>query len=355
MSQTLGEKLRKAREERGMTISQVSEQTRISSHYLECIERDDYGPLPGGIFNRGFVKTYAKFVGLSEEEALADYSRLQSAETETDTERFRPEVLTDDRASRSTWGTIVGSILLVGLMSAGILFFVDFLKRPSDVPAGEATAPTPTAAVTPEPEPASTPSNEPVPEMGKVTVEFAAVNEPISLSVTVDDARSTRLIEAGGKADFQPKDRLTLSYSKFLAEQARLSINGKQISLPLEPARPGRNAIEITISRENLADIWRNGAISFDGASTAAASPAPGTDAANKTPPSSPSPANITSTPAPTAPPAVPRATPRIVTNTNRPANTNQAAPASRAPRPGPTPGSSPLPPRNTPQGNRDQ
>ena len=76
MSSTLGEKLRQAREERGFTLSEVSEQTRISSLYLESIENDDYRILPGGIFNKGFVKSYAKFVGINEQEALADYASI---------------------------------------------------------------------------------------------------------------------------------------------------------------------------------------------------------------------------------------------------------------------------------------
>jgi hypothetical protein len=79
MTLTLGEKLRQAREERGFTVSEVSEQTRISPLYLESIEHDDYSNLPGGIFNKGFVKSYAKFVGINEQEALLDYSRLIAA------------------------------------------------------------------------------------------------------------------------------------------------------------------------------------------------------------------------------------------------------------------------------------
>ena len=76
MSITLGEKLRQAREERGISISEVAEQTRISPMYLECIESDNYKPLPGGIFNKGFLKSYAKYVGLDEQEVLQEYARL---------------------------------------------------------------------------------------------------------------------------------------------------------------------------------------------------------------------------------------------------------------------------------------
>src|SRR5204862_6437338 len=76
MSQTLGEKLRHAREERGISISEVAEQTRISALYIESIEKDNYKPLPGAIFNKGFLKSYAKFIGVDEEEALSDYALI---------------------------------------------------------------------------------------------------------------------------------------------------------------------------------------------------------------------------------------------------------------------------------------
>ena len=97
MSLTLGEKLRQAREERGFTIADVAEQTRISSLYLESIENDDYRILPGGIFNKGFVKSYAKSVGINEVEALSDYSEILASKSEDEELKvYRPEVLTDD-------------------------------------------------------------------------------------------------------------------------------------------------------------------------------------------------------------------------------------------------------------------
>jgi len=79
MSLSLGEKLRQAREERGISVSEVAEQTRISPLYIKAIENDDYKPLPGGIFNKGFVRSYARYVGFDEEEALRDYAELIGA------------------------------------------------------------------------------------------------------------------------------------------------------------------------------------------------------------------------------------------------------------------------------------
>src|ERR1043166_9720752 len=89
MSQSIGEKLRLAREARGIALREISEQTRISMRYLEGIETDDYKRLPGGIFNRSFIRAYAKFVGFDEHEALEDYARTLRERGESDEEGTR--------------------------------------------------------------------------------------------------------------------------------------------------------------------------------------------------------------------------------------------------------------------------
>src|SRR5882672_2476458 len=70
MATSIGEKLRLARETRGIALRAISEQTRISMRYLEAIEADDYRRLPGGIFNRSFIRAYAKFIGYDEDQAI---------------------------------------------------------------------------------------------------------------------------------------------------------------------------------------------------------------------------------------------------------------------------------------------
>ena len=62
MPETIGERLRIAREERGVPLREVADQTRISIHYLEAIEANEFNRLPGGIFNRSFLKAYARYV-----------------------------------------------------------------------------------------------------------------------------------------------------------------------------------------------------------------------------------------------------------------------------------------------------
>src|SRR6476661_1941075 len=184
MSSTLGEKLRQAREERGISISEVAEQTRISPLYIKSIEEDDYKPLPGGIFNKGFLKSYARYVGYDENEALQEYSQLvfgneQSAEEEF--KSYRPEVLTDDRSSASIVPTVIFAGIILALMTGGILFVVSYLKnQPASTPSSTNvnSAATSVAGV---PEATATPAAGSVPQMEALRVEFKTASAPISI------------------------------------------------------------------------------------------------------------------------------------------------------------------------------
>src|SRR5262249_40932700 len=75
-----GEKLRREREMRGVTLDEISESTKISRRHLESLEKEDFDALPGGIFNKGFVRAYARYLGLDEDQAVADYSSLSTEE-----------------------------------------------------------------------------------------------------------------------------------------------------------------------------------------------------------------------------------------------------------------------------------
>ena len=68
-----GEKLRKQREQRGLALDAISNTTKISPRMLRALEDEHFDQLPGGVFNKGFVRAYARQVGLDEEEAITDY------------------------------------------------------------------------------------------------------------------------------------------------------------------------------------------------------------------------------------------------------------------------------------------
>ena len=134
MSETIGEKLRLAREARGIALRDISEQTRISIRYLEAIETDDYRRLPGGIFNRSFIRAYAKFIGYDEHQALEDYARTLRERGETDDEGSKSHqslVYTEDGASgsRSSAKTLILAILILAALSLAVWGGLEWYKR----------------------------------------------------------------------------------------------------------------------------------------------------------------------------------------------------------------------------------
>ncbi len=70
---SFGERLQREREMRGITLEEIAEATKIGTRSLRALEQQDFDKLPGGIFNKGFVRAYSRYLGLDEEQAVADY------------------------------------------------------------------------------------------------------------------------------------------------------------------------------------------------------------------------------------------------------------------------------------------
>src|SRR4030095_4982265 len=133
MADTIGEKLRLAREARGIALREISAQTRICIRYLEAIETDDYNRLPGGIFNRSFIRAYAKFIGYDEHQALEDYAKTLRERGESDDEGSKSHhslVYTDGGSqSRSSLKTLILAILILAALSLAVWGGLEFYKR----------------------------------------------------------------------------------------------------------------------------------------------------------------------------------------------------------------------------------
>ena len=132
---TIGEQLRLAREERGLPLREISNQTRISMRYLEAIESNDYKRLPGGIFNRSFVKAYAKCVGFDEKQAIEGYTRvmreLGQPADDLDLTPYHAKVYTDTPATRSPVLTVFLAILILAILTLGALAALRWYNRRS--------------------------------------------------------------------------------------------------------------------------------------------------------------------------------------------------------------------------------
>src|SRR6516225_3669883 len=68
-----GEELRRERESRGIALEEITDSTKISGRHLSALEGEQFAQLPGGVFNKGIVRGYARVVGLDEEAWVERY------------------------------------------------------------------------------------------------------------------------------------------------------------------------------------------------------------------------------------------------------------------------------------------
>ena len=118
---SFGEKLRLEREKRAITLEQISLSTKIGMRMLQALEEEKFNQLPGGIFNKGFVRAYAKHVGLDEDQAVADYLEASGegaaakADAEMEAEIAPPEPREPIPSRQLPWGLFAAVLLLVAL------------------------------------------------------------------------------------------------------------------------------------------------------------------------------------------------------------------------------------------------
>jgi transcriptional regulator with XRE-family HTH domain len=103
-SSAFGDRLRQAREARGVALDEVARATRISRRYLEALERSDLAALPGGAFNTGYIRTYAQHLSIDPQPLLEAYRAEERRRGQAGD--VLPELarLVDERAQRTKRG-----------------------------------------------------------------------------------------------------------------------------------------------------------------------------------------------------------------------------------------------------------
>jgi cytoskeleton protein RodZ len=154
---TVGERLRAAREEKGLSLEDIAAQTRIPQRHLEAIEASEWDKLPAPTYTTGFAKSYASAIGLDRAEIGEQLrAELGGQRPMTAVEVFEPA---DPARTMPKWlvfGGIAAVILLVVVMSWLNRRSLDQSdEAPTNTPAAVATAPTAAPAATPAPAPAA--------------------------------------------------------------------------------------------------------------------------------------------------------------------------------------------------------
>ncbi len=154
--ETIGEYLRRHRQERGLTVDEVAGKTRIAPNYVRALEENRLNEFPGEVFARGFVIVYGRCLGLDEKETLARFSegaraffREQSENKKTAREKAENARIREKRKNHAV------QLILIGIMGLAILgvYWINTKKPDLEETVTEAELPHPPVIVRPVPVP----------------------------------------------------------------------------------------------------------------------------------------------------------------------------------------------------------
>ncbi len=257
MSSTpFGEHLKREREMRGVSLNEISAATRISTKFLEAIENDRWSELPGGAFNRGFIRSIARYLGLDEDSTVAEYSLDTSGSASV------REGAQSVKTGRNWRPVVVVAALLLALLCAGLLVHHFFGSRiiamlhgrhpltASAANSGPASPDIPPGAANqtkaqPGPPSADSQVSDPAPE--KTLALSIGIAKPGYLKVVADGQTVFHAsVRAGYSHTFGARSTLEIFSSR--ASGVRLNLNGQ--SVPFSPT-PGKMA-RIKLSKNDL-------------------------------------------------------------------------------------------------------
>ena len=141
---SFGARLKKQREQRKISLDDISASTKIGTRFLKALEDENFDQLPGGIFNKGFVRAYARHLGLDEDQTVEDYLEASGANLpappntpEKPVLELRPELERKPRDKDEAgipWGILAALLLAVAFGFALWSFYTREKQRAATQP-----------------------------------------------------------------------------------------------------------------------------------------------------------------------------------------------------------------------------
>jgi cytoskeletal protein RodZ len=187
-----GGKLRQARERRGISLRQIASSTKIAAAALDALEKNDISKLPGGIFSRAFVRSYAVEVGLDPDETVKEFLERFNQEPPPSAEAMAAAIPEEEKQfehrQRQAVKALGFAVALIVILIV-ILFFA-FRKRSAPAEAAPAAATAALPAPAPQPDPAAPPADAGAPSAaapvaGQLKLEVYPISD-CWVSLTVD-------------------------------------------------------------------------------------------------------------------------------------------------------------------------
>jgi cytoskeletal protein RodZ len=116
--------MRRARESRGVSLRQIADSTKLSMAALASLERNDISRLPGGIFSRAFIRSYASEIGMDPEATVRDFlTQFPDDSVAAATLHARPMFSTANSTNRRA-GVIVMACVVALVLAAALIYFL---------------------------------------------------------------------------------------------------------------------------------------------------------------------------------------------------------------------------------------
>lgn len=219
----------------GLTLEDASRGTRLRAEYLEALEREAFAELPGDVYVRSFLRSYATFLGLRQEKVIAVFERGAGVHLPPPAPVDRaPSVAVGDgeslsgRRSHFPW-PLAAAVAVIVLVSAGA---IGLFSRSASTP-----------------EPARAPAAGEVPVLpDSVQVDMVAIRD-VRARVDIDGVkRFDGMLREDEARSFQGTREVRVWLAT--GSLVRMRVNGKQIGTPGEPARPFSQTFRSADGRE---------------------------------------------------------------------------------------------------------
>lgn len=263
---------------RGVTLEEISAATRIGARFLRAIEDEKWDQLPGGVFNRGFVRAVARYLGLDEENIVAEYTLAVGDHQNPPAWTGSPPVAAPERPWMA-W--VVSTVILLALLGGGWFGTRRLLAwraarqaaRSATASAASSPASTPTGAThEPAPEPAPPNSDTSAPDNpgaipGAPATDSLSTTAPVSLpsdffELKIATSKRTKVtivadqdvvydgsMKPGENHFFSAMDHFQVSAKD--AGVLHIELNGKTLT----PIGPEGQAGKITLTRDTLKGV----------------------------------------------------------------------------------------------------
>lgn len=269
---SFGVRLKQEREQRGITLEEISSSTKIGTRMLVALEQDHFDQLPGGIFNKGFVRAYARVLGIDEDQAITDYlvaSGNLPSEKEKDNKSdgvsesssFELQAEAERSGSNLPWGTFAILLLLVALGFAAWGFY----SREARKNGRKTAASTPISASVPASDvspPPAAPTSSSTPALISPSAETKAQSASADKPGSALPAGATAMVQNSSSVVPKPLSlRITLHADSWLSitSDGHQVLQGSSFSAPTEKTIHAAKEIVVKAGNVGALDLEFNG------------------------------------------------------------------------------------------------